>query len=256
MPSQFFPNRAWLQDVREDNILKWSGHYLRGRGEVAVEMQTVWGTTGFASKTLLATPAVVKISSESANDTNTSGTGARKVLIEGVNSAGALASETVNLNGQTAVTTTTVWLGINLMTVTDSGANEFNEGVIWAGVGTVTSGIPDTKIDRMAIETNHSTTSTHTFPANTKVWPLSIIVNAGDISRLIHYRIRHYYPAASSIPPQQLLHNETTGGSDGIVPFIFAPGSLGVVLIVVEAETSAVVSNVSVAMDFIVEDIS
>ena len=51
-------------------------------------------------------------------------------------------NETVTLNGQTAVNTTKEYLRINRMVVRSAGTGGSNAGVIYAGTGTVTTGVP------------------------------------------------------------------------------------------------------------------
>jgi hypothetical protein len=51
-------------------------------------------------------------------------------------------SETVTLNGQTAVNTTLSYLRINRMIVRSAGSGGANAGIIYAGTGTVTTGVP------------------------------------------------------------------------------------------------------------------
>ena len=68
--------------------------------------------------------------STDAADTNSAGTGARKVFIEGLDASFAYASETVNLNGTTAVTTVNSYTRINRAYVTEAGSGKTNAGGI------------------------------------------------------------------------------------------------------------------------------
>ena len=71
------------------------------------------------------------IVSTDTNDTS-AGTGARTVLLKGVNSSGYLAEETVTLNGTTNVTTSTSWKFIYEMRVQTTGSGDVNAGTITA----------------------------------------------------------------------------------------------------------------------------
>lgn len=82
--------------------------------------------------TPLSTASTLDIVSSDANDTNSSGTGARSIFITGVDANREFQFEFVNLNGASTVTTSNTWLGVNRMVVYTSGSSETNEGDITA----------------------------------------------------------------------------------------------------------------------------
>lgn len=90
---------------------------------------TIWSSVGgdFAVMTSADTLDVV---SASANDVNTTGTGARQIFIDGIDANGLQQTETVNMNGLTPVTTSNSWLGVNRVYVISSGSSDYNEGNI------------------------------------------------------------------------------------------------------------------------------
>jgi hypothetical protein len=104
------------------------------------------------------------VSSADADDTS-AGTGARTVLITGLDANYAVISETVTMNGQTAVTTTNSFLRINSMLVTTAGTSLANEGIIYIGSGVVTAGVPATIYNVIAVGFNNATSSQYTVPA-------------------------------------------------------------------------------------------
>jgi len=104
------------------------------------------------------------VSSADADDTS-AGTGARTVLITGLDANYAVISETVTMNGQTAVTTTNSFLRINSMLVTTAGTSLANEGIIYIGSGVLTSGVPATIYNVIAAGFNNATSSQYTIPA-------------------------------------------------------------------------------------------
>ena len=104
------------------------------------------------------------VSSADADDTS-AGTGARTVLITGLDANYAVISETVTMNGQTAVTTTNSFLRINAMLVTTAGTSLANEGIIYIGTGVVTAGVPATVYNVIAAGFNNATSSQYTIPA-------------------------------------------------------------------------------------------
>ena len=85
----------------------------------------------------ISTAATATIVSSSAADDAT-GTGARKIVIEGLDENYAPQSVEVTMDGTTNVTTTEEWLAINRMYVTEAGSGEVNAGNITATVGGTT----------------------------------------------------------------------------------------------------------------------
>ena len=107
--------------------------------EVADSVETVWAQGGLYS--YLSAATVLKVSSSSTDDTS-AGTGARTVQLFGLDGDYNEISEVVTLNGQTAVNTTQSYLRINRMIVRSAGSGGANAGIIYAGTGTVTTGVP------------------------------------------------------------------------------------------------------------------
>lgn len=85
----------------------------------------VW--EGGGNYTLLAAASQLEILSASANDT-AAGTGARTVLISGLDANWLVISETLTLNGVTPVQSVNSYLRVNLMTTVTSGSGQVNAG--------------------------------------------------------------------------------------------------------------------------------
>jgi len=103
-------------------------------------------TTAVAAGAAYVYPAaatVMKVSSSSASDT-AAGTGARTILVAGLDSSYNAISETVTLNGQTAVNTTNSYLRITYTELLTTGSGNGQAGTIYIGTGTVTTGVPAT----------------------------------------------------------------------------------------------------------------
>lgn len=95
---------------------------------------------------IFSTAAALDISSSSANDA-AAGTGARTVTVYGLDSAGKMQTETIALNGQTAVTTTKTFWRVFGIQVATAGTGRKNAGDIYAvktTTSTWTAGVPDT----------------------------------------------------------------------------------------------------------------
>jgi hypothetical protein len=138
-------------------------------------LETVWAQGGLYS--YIETATVLKVSSSSTNDTS-AGTGARTVTLSGLDANYAEVSETVTLNGQTAVNTTKTYIRINRMVVNTAGSGGQNAGVIYAGDGTVTSGVPAEKYATIAIGDNQTLMALWTVPADYTAYLLQKDVTA------------------------------------------------------------------------------
>ena len=133
-----------------------------GQAATVTTQQSVWATTGtYAFPT---SAAVMKISSGSASDT-AAGTGARTVFISGLDANYAPISETVALNGQTQVSTTNSYLRINDFYVLTCGSGATAAGIIYAGTGSATAGVPSTVYSLMPTGYNAQTQAIYTVPA-------------------------------------------------------------------------------------------
>lgn len=128
-----------LQIARGQVAYHKSVYKFGNNAAVANVTETIWQQGGLYS--YLSAASVLKVSSSSANDTS-AGTGARTVELFGLDGDYNEINEVVTLNGQTAVNTTQSYLRINRMIVRSAGSGGANAGIIYAGTGTVTAGVP------------------------------------------------------------------------------------------------------------------
>jgi hypothetical protein len=131
-------------------------------GDVGTSVETVWAQGGIYVYPASAT--VMKISSSSADDA-AAGTGARTISIAGLDANYNEISETVILDGQTAVNTVNSYLRISRMFVVTAGSGATAAGTIYAGTGTVTSGVPATVYGMIALGANQTQMAFWTVPA-------------------------------------------------------------------------------------------
>jgi hypothetical protein len=129
---------------------------------VGTSNETVW--IGSNLYTFPAAASILKVSSSSASDT-AAGTGARTILIEGLNAAYEAVSETVSLNGQTAVNTTNSYLRVNKMIVLTAGSGGTSVGNIYAGTGDVTDGVPAVVVNQTGVLANETESGFYSVPA-------------------------------------------------------------------------------------------
>jgi hypothetical protein len=152
-----------LQVARGQVAWHYDVHKFGFNPDIDDSLETVWAQGGLYS--YLAAATQLSVSSSSTDDTS-AGTGARTVTLSGLDANYSEISETVTLNGQTAVTTTNSYLRIFRMVVNSAGSGGENAGVIYAGTGTVTSGVPANKYATIAIGDNQTLMAIWTVPAN------------------------------------------------------------------------------------------
>lgn len=146
-------------------------------GDVGTAVETVWAQGG----TYVYPPAatVMKISSSSVDDA-AAGTGARTVAIFGLDTDYNEISESVTLNGQTAVNTTNSYLRIVRMYVVTAGSGGTAAGTIYAGTGTVTTGVPATVYGMVALGANQTQMSFWTVPAGYTLYITGLFYTSGN----------------------------------------------------------------------------
>lgn len=103
------------------------------------------------------------VSSSNANDTS-AGTGARTIVVEGLDANYNEVSETVTLNGQTPVTMAASLLRVNYAYVATAGSGNGAAGDVYIGTGVVTAGVPATVYDVVKFDYNTTITGSFTIP--------------------------------------------------------------------------------------------
>lgn len=120
---------------------------------------------------------VMKVSSSSANDT-AGGTGARTILVAGLDANYNRISETVTLSGQTAVNTTNSYLRITYTELLTVGSGAAQAGTIYVGTGTVTLGVPATIYWQSEVTYNNWGFAGYTVPAGYTAYITSYTVTS------------------------------------------------------------------------------
>lgn len=115
-------------EIEKGNVENHS-HVVVAASNVDIDTgpETIWKHTGLW--TPMATARTMSIVSDDANDTS-AGTGARTLLVQGVDATGAAQVEVVTMTGTTPVVTVNTWLGINPSLVLTAGSSTYNEGNI------------------------------------------------------------------------------------------------------------------------------
>lgn len=178
--TQYGKNEAFALQVSRGQVQGHTAISVFGYNpDIDITEESVWPDGGTVPHPTVA--SVLKISSSSANDTS-AGTGARTVFIEGLDGDYNVVSETVTLNGQTAVNTTKSYLYVNSFYVVTAGSGGENAGNINAGTGVVTAGVPAVLYDIIATGYNNRTTGHYCVPAGYTGYLVTGLFSVGQLS--------------------------------------------------------------------------
>lgn len=174
------------------------GHRVVVRAGINFDLDTpgvasIWDQGGLYVYPAAAT--LMTLSSTSAADT-AAGTGARTVLVTGLDANYAEIQETVTLNGLTAVATVNQFLRIFGATVLTAGSGGTAAGSIYVGTGVVTAGVPATIYAKVTLGFNTTQMSQYTVPAGYTAYladvSVSAIASAVNQSTLLSFRVRPF----------------------------------------------------------------
>ena len=147
---------------------------------VGNSVETIWQQGGLYSYPPSAT--TMTVSSSDTNDTS-AGTGSRTVQISGLDGSYNEVSETITMNGQTAVTTSNSYLRVNRALILTAGSGGANAGIVYVGTGTVTSGVPANVYTTINGDgTNQSLQAFWTVPANYNAYIHQTNISTGNSS--------------------------------------------------------------------------
>lgn len=164
-----------------------------------------------------AAASVVTLSSSSALDT-AAGTGARVVLVSGLDAAYNPVDCTVVLNGQTPVSSTVSFLRIFNLTVLSAGSGGYNAGDIYAGTGAVTAGVPAVVLMRIRPTNNASQSAAYTVPAGYTAFLVDVFASAMESS--INKSTVFYLRVSKEGSPFVRTGNVVTAGNSSVLAFV------------------------------------
>ena len=153
--------------------------------DVDTQEETVWGNAG--NYIWLDSAVTMFVSSTSANDTGT-GTGARTILIQGLDEDYNEIEETITLNGQTQVATQLSYLRIYRSFVTLAGSNEGTSGVIYIGSSGSTGGVPNSSVYASISIGNQTQIAAYTVPAGYTLYvdEINFTAAVSQAQKLVH----------------------------------------------------------------------
>jgi uncharacterized Zn-binding protein involved in type VI secretion len=160
----------------------------------------------------------MKVSSTSANDAS-GNTGARTVVIQGLDANYNEISETVTLNGQTGVLTTQSFFRINYAYVATAGNTNSAAGDIYFGTGTVTAGVPATVYNIIKYDFNNTVTGHYTIPAGYSGYLSQGLFSAGQASGSTQVRGRLLSTGLDNIRRTAAVTTVNNGVSDYVFEY-------------------------------------
>jgi len=144
---------------------------------VGTSLETIWTEGGIYVYRTTAT--TMTISSDNANDTS-AGTGARTVLVEGLDTNYDEISETLTMNGTSGVTSANSYLRVHKMTVKTAGSGGQNAGIIYLGTGTITAGKPAVVHGLIDTTLNQSLLGFYTIPNGKTGYIAQVFFSSGS----------------------------------------------------------------------------
>ena len=109
--------------------------------DINASQETIWEEGGLY--VYLSSAQVLVVSSSDADDTS-AGAGAQIVEVYGLDESSDSVMNTITMAGQSAVLTTSTYSRVFRMKVIRVGASAENEGIVYAGIGALTTGKPAT----------------------------------------------------------------------------------------------------------------
>jgi hypothetical protein len=245
----YIPERDWDFEVRKGNVLKHEVVAIIGHSEsIGTTKVTIQPdpSVEITQSDIDATPATVQVASTSANDVDTTGTGAWSVLVIGLDASGVEQSETVLLNGQTAVATVNTYSAITGLRVLTAGTTGSNEGNIWVGNGTFTAGVPATPYSVADIAYNKGLCAYYVVPATKTFYGTQFIANMSSSAKDVEFFIETSADGAFWVT--EAVFGFSTGATI-VSPIHAMPGMPPGTHIRIRAEANTATTDITALMD-------
>lgn len=213
---------------------------------VGTSEETIWPEGGLYVFPTAAT--TMTISSASANDTS-AGTGARTVLVKGLDASYEEIQEVVTLNGTTGVTLANQYFRINQAFVATAGSGKKNAGIMYIGEGSITAGKPATVYCHMPAGYSRHDQAVYTVPARKTFIP-GVFELSDESSKTLDFKIRRTLNGVESVN----LNLDVVGESEINPQYIIAiPATSD---LVVDAEIASGSSDAKVAIFALLRTVS
>lgn len=167
-----------------------------------------------------ATPAVIGVASTDNTNDKAAGTGALTVRVFGLDAVGDAQTNDVTMNGTTAVNTASTFSAVFQLLVLTTGATNANTGLIYAGTGTFTSGVPAVRMLSMTIGFNISLSAYYVVPLGKTFYARQFIATVGSSNKDVQVYIG---TSSDGIQVYRQIEFGIEGG-DFTTPVIGLPG--------------------------------
>ena len=192
------------------------------------------------------TPQTVKVASTSTSDTS-DGTGARTVLLSGVDSNLEPLTEIITMNGRTAVTSTETFKAVEKVQVLTAGDGGSNAGDIWVGMNAAvfTTGVPDLGINAVETGTNISATAFLVVPKGKKFYVNQFTVYSGDTTKILNFQFYQYSATTGLWYEAFDIH----GKQEALSPDVYSypplnEGDIVMLRVAVDAQTAIITGSI------------
>lgn len=198
---------------------------------------------------LPASAAAETISSGSANDA-AAGTGARTVLVSGLDANYNPISETIILNGQTAVSLVNQYLRINDMEVMTAGSGGKNAGILYIGTGTVTTGVPAVIIAGVAIGDNRLKSVRFSVPVGNSLAVAELSMTGFDVSATlgtsdkVTVDLKQLNPATGLVELMKRFYIDSSSVDLHLDPVLIIPAKTDIYMEVTGTVSASVSANI------------
>jgi len=190
--------QPYLYDIAEGNM---DDHYPLHKYGINLQVGTAYETVyrGGNNYTYITTATKLYFAGEAGVD-RSDGVGARTVILDGLDGNYDELSETITMNGATAVPTTATFLRINDCYVDTAGSSGTNSGVI-----TIKNGAGSTTYDTLTASTGHLQSAVWTVPANHSAYVTSLY-GAEESNKGVEFdfQFRPYGKAIQKIRPMKV----------------------------------------------------
>ena len=206
------------QDTIGEHVFKFG--YNAAVGNTA---ETLWAYGGLYTWPTAA--ATMDITSSDANDTS-AGTGARTIVIEGLDANYAEISETITMNGQTAVVSTNSYLRVHRAYVATAGSGLTNAGLIYVANSSVThtAGVPsDLTLIATTIEAGNGQTlqTFYTVPASKTAYLTRLSASTIDASNAVTITLRKRELGGAFRVQERFIVFQSSFSSAHDIPLVF-----------------------------------
>ncbi len=190
----YFPSSDYTLEVRRGNVPGHTMVPIRGHngalGTTQVTVAPTLASNDLDQSAIDATPATVSVASTDANDVDTTGTGLRSLTLYGLNSSGVEQSETILMNGTTAVVSSNTYSAVTGWEQLTTGANNENAGTIWVGTGTFTAGVPAVRLLSGEAGFNRGMSAYYVVPAAKTFYGQLFTANIGTASKDVNFYVQ------------------------------------------------------------------